>query len=143
MSNRAELYTLATNEARSLGQNEICPEHFLLALFRQLGTFACQALKSQGVEYNSVLLRIMQDSVGVKSGEEIKHGRLPLSLAARKAIEYAIGEARNLQHNRLDSEHILLGLMRPEIGLAFQVLRGLRVDTDALRFRVIDELRQR
>jgi ATP-dependent Clp protease ATP-binding subunit ClpC len=56
-------------------------------------------------------------------------------------IEYAIEEARNLNHNYVGTEHLLLGLLREEEGVAFHVLRNLGVDTEVLREDLAELLR--
>jgi len=63
-------------------------------------------------------------------------GRLPHTPRAQKAVEYAIDEARRLKHNYVGSEHLLLGLMREEEGVAAQVLIHLGLDLERARSEV-------
>src|SRR5881392_3605669 len=67
-------------------------------------------------------------------------GKLPQTPRAKKVIEYAIEEARNLNHNYVGTEHLLLGLLREHDGVAAQVLRNLGLKLEEVREEVLNLL---
>src|SRR6202030_2423075 len=69
-------------------------------------------------------------------------GKLPQTPRAKKVIEYFIEEARNLNHNYIGTEHLLLGLLREREGVAAQVLMNLGLKLEDVREKVLDLLNQ-
>src|SRR6516225_8336624 len=77
----------------------------------------------------------------VKSGPDVGTvGKLPQTPRAKKVIEYAIEEARNLGHNYVGTEHLLLGLLREQEGVAAQVLMNLNLKLEDVREEVLNLL---
>jgi len=77
----------------------------------------------------------------VKSGPDmVTMGKLPQTPRAKKVIEYAIEEARNLNHNYVGTEHLLLGLLREHDGVAAQVLMNLNLKLEEVREEVLNLL---
>ena len=95
-------------------------------------------LKNLGVDLRKVRLEVEKL---VKSGPEmVTMGKLPQTPRAKRVIEYAIEEARNLNHNYVGTEHLLLGLLREQDGVAAQVLMNLGLKLDDVREEVLNLL---
>ena len=111
--------TLAEEEARRLQHNAIGTEHLLLGLVREEGGVASQVLRNLGIEADQVR-RAIEAIIG--QGERIVLGEVGLTPRAKKAIEFAVDEARRLTHHFIGTEHMLLGLLREGDGIAAGVL---------------------
>jgi ATP-dependent Clp protease ATP-binding subunit ClpC len=95
-------------------------------------------LKNLGIDLRKVRLEVEKL---VKSGPEmVTMGKLPQTPRAKKVIEYAIEEARNLNHNYVGTEHLLLGLLREQDGVAAQVLLNLGLKLEEVREEVLNLL---
>jgi ATP-dependent Clp protease ATP-binding subunit ClpC len=95
-------------------------------------------LKNLDVDLRKVRLEVEKL---VKSGPDmVTMGKLPQTPRAKKVIEYAIEEARNLNHNYVGTEHLLLGLLREQDGVAAQVLMNLGLKLDEVRDEVLNLL---
>src|SRR5439155_26973196 len=75
--------------------------------------------------------------------EQVARGRLPQTPRARQAVEFAVAEARALGHESVGTEHLLIGLLRAELGVAAQILMNLGLTLDALRAGLQRELARR
>jgi len=127
----------ANREALRSNRAHIDTEHILLALVIERSGVVANVLANLEVDPRKVLLEI-EKHVIVKSGPQTGTMReLPLTPAAKKVIEYAIEEARNLHNNYVGTEHLLLGLLREEDGVHFVVLRNLNVELVDLRGEVL------
>ena len=129
---------LAQEEANRLNHGYLGTEHILLGLIRENEGIAANALKNSGID----LARVRQAVTNaVGRGQEASFlGQIPLTLRANKALQLAAKEARQLGHNYLGTEHLLLGLTKDKESLAAQILMGLGVDLDQLRQEVINQL---
>ena len=126
-----KVLVLAKEEARRFNHDYIGTEHILLGLLREGEGVACAVLQNLGVDLNRLrkeLERLISPGTIATIG-----GDLPFTPRAKKALELAAEEARNLGHNYIGTEHILLGLLREEEGLAAQVLYGMGVDLEKVR----------
>ncbi|MDI3281584.1 MAG: Clp protease N-terminal domain-containing protein, partial [Bacillota bacterium] len=136
---RAErVILLSQEEARRLGHSAVGTEHILLGLIREGDGVAARALQSLGLT-----LEAIQEEVEKMMGRvEIQPpmGKVTLTPRAKRVIELAIDEARQLGHNYVGTEHLLLGLLREKEGIAAQVLRSLGVDLVKVRERVVELL---
>jgi ATP-dependent Clp protease ATP-binding subunit ClpC len=95
-------------------------------------------LKNLDVDLRKVRLEVEKL---VKSGPDmVTMGKLPQTPRAKKVIEYAIEEARNLNHNYVGTEHLLLGLLREHDGVAAQVLMNLGLKLEEVREEVLNLL---
>ncbi|MEK7730653.1 MAG: Clp protease N-terminal domain-containing protein, partial [Planctomycetota bacterium] len=95
-------------------------------------------LKNLNVDLRKVRLEVEKL---VKAGPEmVTMGKLPQTPRAKKVIEYAIEEARNLNHNYVGTEHLLLGLLREQDGVAAQVLMNLNLRLEDVREEVLNLL---
>ncbi len=129
---------LAQEEANRLNHGYLGTEHILLGLIRENEGIAANVLKNSGID----LARVHQAVTNaVGRGQEASFlGQIPLTLRANKALQLAAKEARQLGHNYLGTEHLLLGLTKDKESLAAQILMGLGVDLDQLRQEVINQL---
>src|SRR5262245_31135769 len=124
--NARKVMKLADQEARGLHHEYVGTEHILLGLVSEGRGVAANVLKNLRVDLEQVRSEV---ETIVTTGPEgtRKPKKLPQTPRAKKVIEYAIEEARNLSHNYVGTEHLLLGLLREQEGVAGQVLRSLIV----------------
>jgi ATP-dependent Clp protease ATP-binding subunit ClpC len=122
----------AQQEARQLEHDYIGTEHLLLGVLGGDETAARQALIESGVSYDVVRKRV-EDVVGRSAAPA---GHIPFTPAAKKALEMSLRESRGLDTGYIGTAHELLGLLRVEDGLAYELLVDLGVDIDALRARL-------
>ena len=126
---------LAYDEARRFNHEYIGTEHILLGLVKEGSGVAANVLKQLEVDFRGIILEVEKL---VQSGPEaVAKDKLPETPRAKKAIECALLEARNLNHNYVGTEHVLLGLMRVEEGVAAQVLVNLGLDLENVRKEVL------
>jgi ATP-dependent Clp protease ATP-binding subunit ClpA len=119
---------LADQEAQRFNHEYIGTEHVLLGLIKEGSGGAASVLKNLDVDLRNIRLEVEKR---VQSGPAvITLAKLPETPGAKRVIEYSMEEARNLNHNYVGTEHILLGLLREQEGVAAQVLRslGLRLE---------------
>ena len=131
---------LANQEAQRFNHEYIGTEHILLGLVKEGSGVAANVLKNLDVDLRKIRIeveRIVQPGAG---GEQVVMGRLPHTPRAKKVIEYSIEEARNLNHNYVGTEHLLLGLLREQEGVAAQVLMNLGLKLEDVREEVLNLL---
>ena len=133
-----KVMALANQEAQRFNHEYIGTEHILLGLVKEGSGVGANVLKNLGIDMRKVRLEVEKL---VKSGPEIvTMGKLPQTPRAKKVIEYAIEEARNLNHNYVGTEHLLLGLLREHDGVAAQVLLNLGLKLEEVREEVLNLL---
>jgi ATP-dependent Clp protease ATP-binding subunit ClpC len=129
---------LANQEAQRFNHEYIGTEHVLLGLIKEGSGVAANVLKNLDVDLRKIRLEVEKL---VQSGPEmVTMGKLPQTPRAKKVIEYAMEEARNLNHNYVGTEHILLGLLREHEGVAAQVLMNLGLKLEEVRDEVLNLL---
>jgi len=129
---------LANQEAQRFNHEYIGTEHILLGLVKEGSGVGATVLKNLDVDIKKLRLEIEKL---VKSGPDmVTMGKLPQTPRAKKVIEYAIEEARSLNHNYVGTEHILLGLLRESEGIAAQVLMNLGLKLEEVRQEVLNLL---
>ena len=129
---------LANQEAQRFNHEYIGTEHILLGLVKEGSGVGATVLKNLEVDIKKLRLEIEKL---VKSGPDmVTMGKLPQTPRAKKVIEYAIEEARALNHNYVGTEHILLGLLRESEGIAAQVLMNLGLKLEDVRQEVLNLL---
>lgn len=129
---------LANQEAKRFNHEYIGTEHILLGLIKEGSGVAAQVLKCRNVDLQHI--RIEVEKI-VQSGPQlIRMGKLHQTPRAKKVVEYAMEEARNLNHNYVGTEHLLLGLIREQEGLAAQVLTNLGLSLDEVRNETVQLL---
>jgi len=133
-----KVMALANQEAQRFNHEYIGTEHILLGLVKEGSGVGANVLKNLDVDLRKVRLEVERL---VKAGPEmVTMGRLPQTPRAKKVIEYAIEEARNLNHNYVGTEHLLLGLLREHDGVAAQVLMNLGLKLEQVREEVLNLL---
>ena len=133
-----KVMALANQEAQRFNHEYIGTEHILLGLVKEGSGVGANVLKNLDIDLRKVRLEVEKL---VKSGPEmVTMGKLPQTPRAKKVIEYAIEEARNLNHNYVGTEHLLLGLLREHDGVAAQVLMNLGLKLEEVREEVLNLL---
>ncbi len=133
-----KVMALANQEAQRFNHEYIGTEHILLGLVKEGTGVGANVLKNLDVDLRKVRLEVEKL---VKSGPDmVTMGKLPQTPRAKKVIEYAIEEARNLNHNYVGTEHLLLGLLREHEGVAAQVLMNLGLKLEEVREEVLSLL---
>jgi len=133
-----KVMALANQEAQRFNHEYIGTEHILLGLVKEGSGVGANVLKNLEVDLRKVRLEVEKL---VKSGPDmVTMGKLPQTPRAKKVIEYAIEEARNLNHNYVGTEHLLLGLLREQDGVAAQVLMNLGIKLEEVREEVLNLL---
>ncbi len=126
-----KVISLAREEAVRLHHDHIGTEHLLLGLVKEGEGVAAVVLTNLGISMED-LRRAVENAVSTGS-ETLVLGEVPLNQEARSSLNYAVDEARRMNHTYIGTEHLLLGLLREERGLACQVLQSLGVDIDLVR----------
>jgi len=133
-----KVMALANQEAQRFNHEYIGTEHILLGLVKEGSGVGANVLKNLDVDLRKVRLEVEKL---VKSGPDmVTMGKLPQTPRAKKVIEYAIEEARALNHNYVGTEHLLLGLLREQDGVAAQVLMNLGLKLEEVREEVLNLL---
>jgi ATP-dependent Clp protease ATP-binding subunit ClpC len=132
-----KVVVLSQEEARRLGHNVVGTEHILLGLAAEGEGVAARALQAMGISLEKVRLEV-ENVIG--RGEGTPQGQIGFTPRAKRVLELAFEEARQLNHTYIGTEHILLGLIREGEGVAAQVLKNLGADLDKVRRQVVDLL---
>lgn len=125
---------LAQEEARRLGHNFVGTEQILLGLIGEGTGIAAKVLKSMGISLKDARMEV-EKIIGRGSG--FVAVEIPFTPRAKRVLELSLEEARQLGHNYIGSEHLLLGLLREGEGVAAQVLESLGADPSNIRSQVI------
>jgi len=129
---------LANQEAQRFNHEYIGTEHILLGLVKEGTGVAANVLKNLDIDLRKI--RIEVEKIVQAGPDMVTMGRLPQTPRAKKVIEYSIEEARNLNHNYVGTEHLLLGLLREQEGVAAQVLMNLGLKLEDVREEVLNLL---
>lgn len=121
--------SLAHQEAERLRHNYIGTEHLLLGLIREEGGVAGRVLRELGLNAD----RVQEIIERITGPGRARSGKLDLSPGTQQVLEYAVEEARQMGHHYIGTEHILLGLVRYDEGIAMDVLRRLGVTPEQIR----------
>lgn len=152
MTDRFERFTkrarrvlqLAQEEAQRLGHNYIGTEHMLLGLVREGGGVAARVLTDMGVELDRVRTEV-EFIVGrgqprSNPRSHLDMGEMGLTPRAKRVLELAVDEARNLGHKFVGTEHLLLGLVGEDEGVAANILEGMGLSLGGVRAHLIEML---
>jgi len=126
---------LANQEAKRFNHEYIGTEHILLGLVKESGSVAAQALRNLGIDLKRV--RLETEKLVQSGPDTVTLGRLPYKQSAKRALELSMEEARQLGHNYVGTEHLLLGLIREGEGVAARVLTNLGISLEAVREEVL------
>jgi ATP-dependent Clp protease ATP-binding subunit ClpC len=129
-----QVVVLAQDEARALKHNYIGTEHILLGLLREEEGLAARVLESLDITVEEVRAQIARI---VGQGDEVTTGQIPFTPRAKKVLELALREALSLGHNYIGTEHILLGLVRENEGVAARILLDFDADAEKIRNEII------
>src|SRR5689334_6532142 len=129
-----QVVVLAQDEARTLKHNYIGTEHILLGLLREEEGLAARVLESLDITVEEVRAQVARI---VGQGDEVTTGQIPFTPRAKKVLELALREALSLGHNYIGTEHILLGLVRENEGVAARILLDFDADAEKIRNEII------
>src|ERR1700743_108034 len=129
---------LANQEAQRFNHEYVGTEHVLLGLIKEGSGVAATVLRNMDVDLRKIRNEI--EKIVQAGPEMVTMGKLPQTPRAKKVIEYAIEEARNLNHNYVGTEHLLLGLLREHDGVSAQVLMNLGLKLEEVREEVLNLL---
>jgi ATP-dependent Clp protease ATP-binding subunit ClpC len=127
-----KVLTMAREEAARLHHEYVGTEHILLGLIREGEGVAASVLQNLNVELDEIQQKIEETVKKGKAGQSTGPD-LPYTSRAKKVLELAMAEARELGHTYVGTEHLLLGLLKEEKGIAAQVLTDAGVNLDAAR----------
>ncbi|MCA9911781.1 MAG: AAA family ATPase, partial [Anaerolineae bacterium] len=122
--------SLAQEEAEKLQHSQIGTEHLLLGLMREDGGVAGRVLRELGLEARKVEDLVVR---AADSDDRAATEALELSAETKKVLELAVDEARRMGHHYIGTEHLLLGLVRQQEGIAIDVLRRLGISPEEVR----------
>lgn len=125
---------LSQEEAGRLGHDYLGTEHVLLGLIHEGNGVAAKALEALGISSDAVRQRVEEVTV---RGEQVPSGHIPFAEQTKDVLKLALQESRDLGHDYIGTEHILLGLIREGDGVAARVLSALGADLDRTREQVI------
>jgi ATP-dependent Clp protease ATP-binding subunit ClpA len=129
-----QVVVLAQDEARALRHNYIGTEHILLGLLREEHGLAARVLASLEITIEGVHAKV----AGIAGqGDEVATGQLPFTPRAKNVLELALREARTLGHDYIGTEHILLGLVHGNDGVAARILLDFDADAETIRNEII------
>jgi len=129
---------LAKAEAQRLNHEYIGTEHILLGLVQEGSGVAANVLKNMNIDLKRIRTEIEKIVKG--SPTMVTQGNLPFTPRAKKVLELAVEEASNLGHNYIGTEHLLLGLIKENEGIAARVLLNLGVKLEEVRDEILEFL---
>jgi ATP-dependent Clp protease ATP-binding subunit ClpA len=129
-----QVVVLAQDEARAFKHNYIDTEHILLGLLREEEGLGGRVLESFGITVEEVRAQVARI---VGQGDEVTMGQIPFTPRAKKVLELSLREALSLGHNYIGTEHILLGLVRENEGVAARILLDFDADAEKIRNEII------
>ena len=133
-----KVMNLARQEAQRFNHEYLGTEHVLLGLVQEGSGVAANVLKQMSVDLSKIRTEV--ENI-VKTGPSmVTMGQLPFTPRAKKVLELSLEEASNLGHNYIGTEHLLLGLIKENEGIAAQVLMNLGVKLEEVREEVLDFL---
>lgn len=134
--NAQKIILIAQEEAKRLNHDYVGTEHILLGLSALEGTVSNKILSGLGVTFRKVRQEI-EKMVGI--GDTIMLlGEIPFTPRAKKVLELSVEESQMLGSDHIGTEHILLGLIREEEGMAGKILANLGLNLDSVRDTVLN-----
>jgi ATP-dependent Clp protease ATP-binding subunit ClpA len=132
-----QVVVLAQDEARAFKHNYIGTEHLLLGVLREEEGVGARVLESLDITLEEVRAQVARI---VGQGDEVTSGMIPFTPRAKKVLELALREAVKLSHNHIGTEHILLGIVRENEGVASRILLDFGADADKVRGEILHRL---
>jgi len=133
-----KVISFARDEAERFNHDYIGTEHILLGLVKEGSGVAANVLENLDVDLEKVRAEV--EKLVKPAPDVVAGGQLPFTPRAKKVLEFAIDEARGLNHNYVGTEHLLLGLIREKEGLAAQVLMNLGLTLEDVRKELMEFL---
>ena len=133
-----KVMTLARQEAQRLNHEYIGTEHILLGLIQEGSGVAANVLRNMNIDLEKIRHEI--EKIVKAGGGIVTQSNLPFTPRAKKVLELSMEEAANLGHNYIGTEHLLLGLIKENEGIAAQVLMNLGVKLEDVREEVLEFL---
>jgi len=134
-----QVLALARKEADRFNHNYVGTEHLLLGLIKLGQGVAVNVLQKMGLDLETVRMEVEKQ---IGTGPETKMvGNIPYTPRVKKVLALAQKEAKQLNHNYVGTEHILLGLLREGEGAAARILKSLDVDIERCRNEILKETR--
>ncbi|MBF0197606.1 MAG: ATP-dependent Clp protease ATP-binding subunit [Planctomycetes bacterium] len=130
-----KVIALARQEAERLNNDYIGTEHVLMGLIKEGSGVASNILENLNVDPEKVLLEI--EKIVQPGSNTVTMGQLPFTPRTKKMLEYSLEEMRNLGHNYIGTEHLLLGLIRENDSEAAQVMISMGIELDLVRKEVL------
>jgi len=121
-----KVMNLANQEAKQLRHEYIGTEHILLGLAAEGSGVGANVLRSLDLEPNKLRLEI--EKIVLPGPQAVTANELPLTPRSKKVVEYSLDEARNLDHMYVGTEHLLLGLLQEQEGVAAAGSHELRAE---------------
>ncbi|MEW6203281.1 MAG: ATP-dependent Clp protease ATP-binding subunit [bacterium] len=128
---------IAQGKAEELNHPYVDTEHILYSLLQDRESFAAKVLAAMGIDIDTLLNTINDLFVVDKRG---KHRDIAFTPSSKRVLELAFEEARHLGHTHIGTEHLLLGLIRENEGIAARLLKDLGIHIDKTRYQVINML---
>jgi ATP-dependent Clp protease ATP-binding subunit ClpC len=128
---------LAQEESRRLGHNYVGTEHILLGLIAEDTEVAGKVLKSQGINLENAWIEV-EKIIG--RGDGFVSVEMPFTPGAKRALELSLEQARELGHDYIGTEHLLLGLVKEKEDVGAKALENLGVDLSVIKLQVIKML---
>jgi ATP-dependent Clp protease ATP-binding subunit ClpA len=129
-----QVVVLAQDEAQRLRHNYIGTEHLLLGLLNEEEGVAARVLESLDITLEEMRAQIARI---VGQGDDVTTGQIPFTPRAKKVLDLAMREALSLGHNYIGTEHILLGIVRENEGVAARILLDFDADAEMIRNEVL------
>ena len=126
----------AQREALERGKSHIGPEHLLLGLLHEWESFAAHVLAELGVEFETAQARVGRIAGAPEGAPDNPY----YTLSAKRVMQFSVEEAKQLDHDFIGTEHILLALSRESENTAARVLTSLGIDLDLLRETIFEML---
>ena len=130
-----KVIALARQEAERLSNDYIGTEHVLMGLIKEGSGVAANILENLNIDPEKVLAEV--EKVVQPGTNMVTMGQLPFTPRTKKMLEYSLEEMRNLGHNYIGTEHLLLGLIRENDSEAAQVMLSMGIDLDSVRKEVL------
>jgi hemolysin B len=123
-------------EAKRLNHDQVTPEHVLLGLLREPESIAIKSLRNLKVDLDKLKIEL-ETSMAKSSSNTKLFGQIPTSPRVQRLIAFSAEEAKAFGHNYIGTEHLLLGLLREENGVAYNVLTSLGIELNSLKQEIM------
>ncbi|MBU0534088.1 MAG: ATP-dependent Clp protease ATP-binding subunit [Candidatus Omnitrophica bacterium] len=130
-----KVLALAKEEARRLGHDFVGTEHIVLGILREGSGVACAVLQRMNLQ--SDLIKEATEEITGKGPNVLNFGEISFTPKARRVLELAMEESRNLGHSYVGTEHLLLGILREKEGIGAQILGDLGISIEKTREEIV------